>query len=282
MECHTWGRLFSSRFFFGSFIQNKKINNSYFNFNLNKPNDYLFKYAYFGRSETEGLFSQQFILNEGGFKSIIPNSSSNQWILSSNFSIGIWKWVEGYLDFGILKNVNQRMKFYNGYGVRLNFIPDYLELYFPVGSSHEYSIVKENYLSKIRFVLSSNKYFCIFFYYSLLNRLVINFVFLQSIYMSKSTLNLNNNINYLQYKKLVIEDYKTLVLSRECSIIGRREVFLGKGKFGIFGDGKELPQMALNHFFKDEDFRSGYYRDQTFMMAIGKLTKLFFCFIRPH
>ena len=150
------GRLFSSRFFFFFFIQNKKINNSYFNFNLNKPNDYLFKYAYFGRSETEGLFSQQFILNEGGFKSIIPNSSSNQWILSSNFSIGIWKWVEGYLDFGILKNVNQRMKFYNGYGVRLNFIPDYLELYFPVGSSHEYSIVKENYLSKIRFVLSLN------------------------------------------------------------------------------------------------------------------------------
>ena len=90
--------------------------------------------------------------------------------------------------------------------------------------------------------------------------------------MSKSTLNLNNNINYLQYKKLVIEDYKTLVLSRECSIIGRREVFLGKGKFGIFGDGKELPQMALNHFFKDGDFRSGYYRDQTLLMAQGLLT----------
>ena len=90
--------------------------------------------------------------------------------------------------------------------------------------------------------------------------------------MSKSTLNLNNNINYLQYKKLVIEDYKTLVLSRECSIIGRREVFLGKGKFGIFGDGKELPQMALNHFFKDGDFRSGYYRDQTLLMAQDLLT----------
>ena len=150
------GRLFSSRLFFGSFIQNKIVNNNYFNFNLNKPNDYLFKYAYFGRSETEGLFSQQFILNEGGFKSIIPNSSSNQWILSSNFSVGVWKWVESYLDFGILKNANQRMKFYNGYGIRLNFIPDYLELYFPVGSSHEYSIAKENYLSKIRFVLSLN------------------------------------------------------------------------------------------------------------------------------
>lgn len=62
----------------------------------------------------------------------------------------------GLFRFGILKNANQRMKFYNGYGIRLNFIPDYLELYFPVGSSHEYSITKENYLSKIRFVLSLN------------------------------------------------------------------------------------------------------------------------------
>ena len=90
--------------------------------------------------------------------------------------------------------------------------------------------------------------------------------------MSKSTLNLNKNINYEQYIKLVIEDYKTVVLSRECSIIGRREVFLGKGKFGIFGDGKELPQMALNHFFKNGDFRSGYYRDQTLLMAQELLT----------
>ena len=86
--------------------------------------------------------------------------------------------------------------------------------------------------------------------------------------MSKASINLNKNINYEQYKKIVIEDYKTVVLSRECSVIGRREVFLGKGKFGIFGDGKELPQMALNHFFNDGDFRSGYYRDQTLLLSL--------------
>ena len=101
--------------------------------------------------------------------------------------------------------------------------------------------------------------------------------------MSKASLNLNKNINYEQYKKIVLEDYKTVVLSRECSVIGRREVFLGKGKFGIFGDGKELPQMALNHFFNDGDFRSGYYRDQTLLMAQKLLTpENFFAALYAH
>ena len=101
--------------------------------------------------------------------------------------------------------------------------------------------------------------------------------------MSKASINLNKNINYEQYKKIVIEDYKTVVLSRECSVIGRREVFLGKGKFGIFGDGKELPQMALNHFFNDGDFRSGYYRDQTLLMAQKLLTpENFFAALYAH
>ncbi len=74
------------------------------------------------------------------------------------------------------------------------------------------------------------------------------------------------------FKKSVIEDYKLAVESREASLIGRREVLTGKAKFGIFGDGKELPQIAWAKVFKDGDFRSGYYRDQTFMMAIGALT----------
>ena len=101
--------------------------------------------------------------------------------------------------------------------------------------------------------------------------------------MSKFTLNLNKDIDYEQYKKLVINDYRTVVLSRECSVIGRKEVFLGKGKFGIFGDGKELPQMALNHFFKDGDFRSGYYRDQTLLMAQNILTpENFFAALYAH
>ncbi|NDD50497.1 MAG: transketolase, partial [Flavobacteriia bacterium] len=68
------------------------------------------------------------------------------------------------------------------------------------------------------------------------------------------------------------DDYRLAVLSRECSLLGRKEVLTGKAKFGIFGDGKELAQIAWAKVFRDGDFRSGYYRDQTFMMAIGALT----------
>ncbi|HEY9117513.1 MAG TPA: thiamine pyrophosphate-dependent enzyme [Roseivirga sp.] len=70
----------------------------------------------------------------------------------------------------------------------------------------------------------------------------------------------------------ILNDFKLAVESREASIIGRKEVFMGKAKFGIFGDGKELPQIAMAKVFKNGDFRSGYYRDQTFMFAIGELT----------
>lgn len=80
------------------------------------------------------------------------------------------------------------------------------------------------------------------------------------------------NISFDTFKERVLHDYKIAVLSRECSIIGRREVFSGKGKFGIFGDGKEVPQLVMNHFFKKGDFRAGYYRDQTLLMAQGLLT----------
>ena len=82
----------------------------------------------------------------------------------------------------------------------------------------------------------------------------------------------DHKINFTAFKKQVLEDYKIAVLSRQCSYLGRREVFSGKGKFGIFGDGKELPQLAMNHFFKKGDFRSGYYRDQTLLFAQGLLT----------
>ena len=78
-------------------------------------------------------------------------------------------------------------------------------------------------------------------------------------------------------RRQVLEDYMIAVLSRECSLAGRREVLTGKAKFGIFGDGKELPQIAMARAFQKGDFRSGYYRDQTFMMAIGEYTpKQFF------
>lgn len=81
-----------------------------------------------------------------------------------------------------------------------------------------------------------------------------------------------DSITFEDFKTEVINDYKTARISRECSLLGRREVLTGKAKFGIFGDGKEIPQLAMAKAFKNGDFRSGYYRDQTFMMAIGAMT----------
>ncbi len=81
-----------------------------------------------------------------------------------------------------------------------------------------------------------------------------------------------SKLTFDQFKKQIIEDYRIAVLSRETSLLGRREVLTGKAKFGIFGDGKELPQIAMARVFKNGDFRSGYYRDQTFMFATGELT----------
>ncbi|MGB5377627.1 alpha-ketoacid dehydrogenase subunit alpha/beta [Muriicola sp.] len=87
----------------------------------------------------------------------------------------------------------------------------------------------------------------------------------------------SEDISFDEFRKQILHDYEIAVLSRECSILGRREVLTGKAKFGIFGDGKEVPQLAMARSFKDGDFRSGYYRDQTFMMALGYLTpKAFF------
>ena len=90
--------------------------------------------------------------------------------------------------------------------------------------------------------------------------------------MSKKELTKEKELTYLDFKNQILTDYKTMVLSRETSILGRREVLTGKAKFGIFGDGKELPQIVLSKFFKNGDFRSGYYRDQTILMSQGHLS----------
>ncbi len=79
-------------------------------------------------------------------------------------------------------------------------------------------------------------------------------------------------MNYLPSVEEIIQDYRQAFCSRQVSYIGRREVLSGKAKFGIFGDGKELPQLAMAHVFKNGDFRSGYYRDQTVMFATGMAT----------
>jgi pyruvate/2-oxoglutarate/acetoin dehydrogenase E1 component/TPP-dependent pyruvate/acetoin dehydrogenase alpha subunit len=79
-------------------------------------------------------------------------------------------------------------------------------------------------------------------------------------------------LSFEEFQKSVLEDYKTGWISREMSLLGRKEVLSGKAKFGIFGDGKEVAQIALAKSFKKGDWRSGYYRDQTWMLALGELT----------
>ncbi len=90
-------------------------------------------------------------------------------------------------------------------------------------------------------------------------------------------------LSFEEFKKQVLNDYKTARISRECSLLGRKEVLSGKAQFGIFGDGKEIPQLAMAKAFRIGDFRSGYYRDQTFMMAIGEFTaQQFFAGLYAH
>ena len=102
--------------------------------------------------------------------------------------------------------------------------------------------------------------------------------------MLEKTLNQDKKeLSFKDFKAEVLNDYKIAKISRECSLLGRREVLTGKAKFGIFGDGKEVPQLAMAKAFKKGDFRSGYYRDQTFMMAIGELTaQQFFAGLYAH
>jgi pyruvate/2-oxoglutarate/acetoin dehydrogenase E1 component/TPP-dependent pyruvate/acetoin dehydrogenase alpha subunit len=93
----------------------------------------------------------------------------------------------------------------------------------------------------------------------------------------------NTILTFEDFKIEVQKDYKIAMISRECSLLGRREVLTGKAKFGIFGDGKEVPQLAMAKAFQNGDFRSGYYRDQTFMMAIGAMTiQQFFAGLYGH
>ncbi len=83
---------------------------------------------------------------------------------------------------------------------------------------------------------------------------------------------LEEKLSFENFRNEVLKDYRFACQSRETSLLGRKEVLTGKAKFGIFGDGKEIPQVAVAKFFKPGDFRSGYYRDQTFMFASGLAT----------
>ena len=90
--------------------------------------------------------------------------------------------------------------------------------------------------------------------------------------MQEGVLTGTNGLSFEDFKQLVLNDFRIINESRQTSLLGRKEVLTGKAKFGIFGDGKELAQVAMAKVFQNGDFRSGYYRDQTFMMAIDQLS----------
>jgi hypothetical protein len=143
------------RLFAGSFLY-RNTESDYFNFGLDRPTDYLFESDYLGRSETTGLFSQQSIVADGFFKSMLKTRSANQWMATVNASFNIWNWVELYGDIGFVKNKNTAAEFVYDNGVRLNLVTDYFELYFPVYSNNGWEISQPNYNEKIRFIVTFN------------------------------------------------------------------------------------------------------------------------------
>lgn len=147
------GRQWSIRLFAGKFLWKKNNQVSFFDYSLDRPTDYLFQYNYLGRSETTGLVSQQFIPAEGGFKTTFDHPYADDYILTLNNSIGLWKWIELYGDIGLIKRKGQANRFLYDSGLRLNLVPDYFELFFPLVNSNGFEWQKKNYNEKIRFVI---------------------------------------------------------------------------------------------------------------------------------
>ncbi|WP_154343751.1 aminopeptidase [Flavobacterium sp. LC2016-23] len=146
-------RKLNLRLYAGSFLYNN-TNSDYFSFGLDRPSDYLFDYNFLGRSESTGIFSQQFIMAEGGFKSKIEPRYANRWMTTLNASYSIWNWIEAYGDVGLMKSKKQTADFAYDAGIRLNLVPDYFELYFPVYSNNGWEISQNKYNEKIRFVVT--------------------------------------------------------------------------------------------------------------------------------
>ncbi len=156
-------RLFQSnrqlniRTYSGIFLKNNNdVNSNYFSFALDRPTDYLFEYAYLGRSEASGLFSQQYITAEGGFKSKLETPYANQWISTLNISTTLWRYILLYGDIGFVGNSHKSTTFAYDSGIRLNLVTDYFEIYFPLYSNLGWETALPNYDERIRFKFTVN------------------------------------------------------------------------------------------------------------------------------
>ena len=139
------------RFFAGFFLKNNTDPASnYFSFALDRPTDYLFELNYLGRSEAAGIFSQQIIIAEGGFKSKLETPFANQWMTTANFSTSIWRYIQAYGDLGLVKNRGFKPQFVYDSGIRLNLVEDYFEIFLPIYSNLGWEIGQPNYEQNIR------------------------------------------------------------------------------------------------------------------------------------
>lgn len=139
---------------FAGFFTHLDTKTDYFNFGLDTPKDYLFDYSFIGRSESTGLLSQQFFYGDGGFKSKFETRTSNQYMLTTNFSFNIWNWVEIYTDFGTMKSTNFNPEYFYGTGIHLNLVQDYFELFFPMYSNNGFEPNLKNYQERVRFIIT--------------------------------------------------------------------------------------------------------------------------------
>ncbi|WP_298496652.1 metalloprotease [uncultured Algibacter sp.] len=160
---YEFRRLFESnrqlniRAFAGTFLGNKtNPDSNFFSFALDRPTDYLFDYNYLGRSEASGIFSQQYIEAEGGFKSKLKTPFANQWITTLNASTTLWKYILAYGDIGLVKNKFRAPNFVYDSGIRINLVTDYFEIYLPIYSNLGWEIGQPNYDQKIRFKFTAD------------------------------------------------------------------------------------------------------------------------------
>lgn len=147
-------RQLTLRVYGGAFLYNDLTDSDYFSFALDRPTDYLFDYNYYGRSETSGVFSQQIIMAEGGFKSQLEPHFANQWITTVNGNTTIWKYIYAYGDIGLVKNKFSPVKFVYDSGIRLSLVANYFELFFPVYSSEGWEFNEGDYDQRIRFIVT--------------------------------------------------------------------------------------------------------------------------------
>ena len=144
----------SLRFFAGYFFRNNARTTT-FDFGISKVSNYSFSYSLLGESASSGFLSQQFILADGGFKSLIPGRVNN-WLTSFNVDTSVWKIFSVYADAGLYKNKNQTTQFIWDSGIKLRLIPDFLEIYFPIQSTLGFEPGLKDYAKRIRYTLVLN------------------------------------------------------------------------------------------------------------------------------